>query len=67
MLVEIDLEYFRTVYLKTDPEQLPRQITKIEVLPGGSILYGLNSGSLFSTHYREEISLEIDTVLKSST
>lgn len=62
MLIEIELEYFQTVYLKTDPDQLPRQVTGMEIQPGHIILYGLNCGTIYSQHYREEISLERDEV-----
>jgi hypothetical protein len=46
-----------TVYLKTDPEQLPRIITAIVVRPQ-DIIYEVVSGKDLSNHYDFELSKE---------
>ena len=51
------------VYLKTDPEQLPRMCTGIKI-GRDSILYQLCCGVLDSMHYDIEITLEAD-ILKT--
>ena len=45
------------VYLKTDPEQLERMVTKIDITKG-DIMYQLCSGLNYSTHYEFEITEE---------
>jgi len=42
------------IYLKTDPEQSERMITKIEITKG-DIMYQLCCGVNYSTHYEYEI------------
>lgn len=50
------------VYLKTDPEQLPRMVTCIE-LRKNSVSYQLSCGTQVSYHYDFEISKEKDVKL----
>lgn len=58
MVIENEYEIGQTVYLKTDPGQLPRMITSIEVFKQGEILYSINSGNMPSKHYAFELSHE---------
>lgn len=46
-----------TVYLKTDPEQLPRIVTAIEITPN-EITYRLMQGENNSYHYGFEITAQ---------
>lgn len=51
-------EFFDTVYLKSDREQLPRQVKSVQCLPGGLINYELECANLTSWHYAGGISKE---------
>ena len=51
------------VYLKTDPDQLPRMVVGLTVRPTG-ILYELSHGATGSDHYEIEISPTPDLNLK---
>lgn len=51
------------VYLKTDPEQLKRIITRIMISPEG-VGYQLAHGSDASEHYDIEISRDQDELLR---
>ena len=46
-----------TVYLSTDPEQLPRLVTGFDCRPYG-LFYQLSSGTSASSHYDFEITSE---------
>lgn len=50
------------VFLKTDPEQLPRMVTGI-VIRQDTLLYCLGSGANESSHYEFEISKEKTFIL----
>ena len=58
MMISTDIEFFQIVYLKLDPDQYGRMVTKVEISPGGEILYQLSCGTIISMHYRQEFSLE---------
>lgn len=60
MLIDSDINFFDTVYIITDDEQLPRMATEMKVLPPGIIIYCVAYGSSFSWHYRGELSLSKD-------
>lgn len=51
------------VYLKTDPDQLPRIVTNIKICPG-TVLYTLCCGSGDSAHYDIEMSETQDQSIK---
>jgi hypothetical protein len=51
------------VYLKTDPEQLPRMVISIRLLVTGN-MYELGQGPTSSDHYEIEISQLPDLNLK---
>ncbi|GGG97337.1 hypothetical protein [Pedobacter zeae] len=51
------------VYLKTDPEQLQRIVTRLFFNPG-IVLYELSCGTDVSTHYEIEMTTEIDVNLQ---
>lgn len=50
------------VYLRTDPEQLPRIITEINIKPIGH-MYQLSNGVVFSWHYDFEMSEEKNVLM----
>lgn len=62
MMLTLDLDFFQMVYLKTDPQQLPRLVVSVEFNASLVPLYGLACGMAFSKHYLEEIATEKDTV-----
>jgi hypothetical protein len=51
-----------TVYLVTDPHQLPRLVARIIIVPGG-ILYGVVQETTDSAHYGFELSAERNGLL----
>lgn len=51
------------IYLKTDVDNLPRQITSIRVYADGSHQYELISGTVVSYHFE----CEMTTIIKSTT
>jgi hypothetical protein len=51
-----------TVYLVTDPRQLPRLVARIIIVPGG-ILYGVVQETADSEHYGFELSAERNALL----
>lgn len=57
----MDVDFGDIVYLKTDPEQLERQVSGILKRPGAT-LYELCCGTESSVHYSFEISVEIDVL-----
>lgn len=44
------------IYLKTDPDQSVRMIVDIKISLGKSLIYGVNMGSTYSTHFEYELS-----------
>ena len=57
MMIENKYDFKQIVYLVTDDEQLPRMVTCIKIFPN-DILYGLSCGTIETSHYEFEISLE---------
>lgn len=53
--VNIEFEIGDIVYLKTDVDQLPRQILSYQI-DDTSTLYNIISGTVTSTHYGVELS-----------
>lgn len=57
--VTIFVEYLigEAVFLKTDPDQLERIVTSIQIYPGGTsgVIYHLSCGSHNSEHFAIEI------------
>lgn len=62
MMIMTEFDFFETVYLKTDTEQLARMITNININPvSGTIyqvVYTVACGTLTSLHYEGEMSRE---------
>ena len=58
MIFETQFNFGQIVYLKTDKEQLPRMITKIQFMRSGSSLSELSCGATSSWHYDYEIDVE---------
>lgn len=60
LMVRVDFVMGEVVYLKTDPDQLPRIVTGIDIRPGGSAgwRYQLGGGVADSYHYAMEITRE---------
>jgi hypothetical protein len=63
MILENKYDFEQIVYLKTDPEQLPRIVTRMTINKGGLISYALNSGPMESYHYEFEISQEKNVLI----
>ena len=61
--MENDLKHGDIVYLKTDPEQMPRMVTGWIVRPT-QLIYYLSYDTLESTHYPIEISKEPNELKK---
>lgn len=62
MVIDNKFEIGQTVYLKTDLEQKPRIVTRLEIRPS-DIIYVLNSGLEESYHYDFEINVEKDILI----
>lgn len=56
MIIDNQYNIGDIVYLKTDEEQLPRQVYCIEVYNNGEPLYKLVQGIQTSSHYEFELS-----------
>jgi hypothetical protein len=56
----IEFNIGQTVYIKTDPDQLPRIITAITLRPTNSVTYCLSFSTNESWHYAMEIDSEKD-------
>ena len=59
MNINVDFNLGDLVFLKTDPDQKQRMITKISITPDG-IYYNLNCGVEESPHYSIEITSDRD-------
>ena len=57
IVVSIEFEIQQIVYLKTDPEQLPRLVSDI-VVGHKEVHYGLKQGTNYEIHQAYEISAE---------
>lgn len=66
MVIDNKFELGQIVYVVTDTEQLPRQVTEIQVKPGGTIVYELSCSVNTSVHYDFELSTEVDLSLKTN-
>lgn len=66
MIFRSKFDVGQIVYLKTDVEQLRRQVITITVYPGGFLLYCVACGIETSEHYDVELSEEEDIALKTS-
>lgn len=53
----------QVVYLKTDPDQLPRIVLRILISSNG-YTYEIGCGMLMSYHYEHEISEEVNVLAK---
>lgn len=62
MIIENEFEIRDIVYIKTDRDQLPRQVLSIKVNPDGKLLYGVGCGTSDSWHWDFELSKEKNTV-----
>lgn len=62
MVIENKFELQQTVYLKTDPDQRARIVTRINVSSTG-LIYELYSGTGGSWHYDFEIATEKDVLI----
>lgn len=60
MVVDNKFEIGQIVYLKTDPEQLPRIITGIMIAPTAALVYWTSMGMVEGRHYDIEISATKD-------
>ena len=65
MRIKTEYEFGETVFLKTDPDQMPRMVTAVQVNPYGT-LYGLVMETQTSWHYEMEISRKRDVILTTN-
>lgn len=65
MVINSKYNFFDTVYLKTDPDQRQRLVTRMNITPIG-VSYELSCGTQTSWHYEQEISEEKDVLITSS-
>lgn len=56
--------FFQTVFLRTDHEQRPRLVTRIQIQPGGILLYSLACATSESWHYEQEIADSVDILMQ---
>lgn len=66
IILNNNFDFGEIVYLKTDPEQLPRIITAIMSCADGGMLYKVNQGEIGNWQYEIELSREENTELKTS-
>lgn len=65
MKISTKFDFFQTVYLKGDPDQVPRVVTEIKLMPG-CIVYQLTTVG-YSEHYEQEISATKDQLKAVTT
>lgn len=63
MKLNTKFDLWQTVYIYHDPEQHPRVIDIIKILPGG-VSYRLCYGTQSSEHYEQELSVQPNNVKK---
>lgn len=63
-LVNHKFDFGETVYLVTDPDQIPYKIIQINVRPGGNIVYVLSNYAGDKLMYEFELCNEENVVLK---
>jgi hypothetical protein len=66
MVIDNKFELGDIVYLKTDPDQRARIVSKFSVLPNGLIVYELSHNTFTSPHYDFEISVEKDVLITTT-
>lgn len=66
MIINNKFKFGQTVYLRTDKDQQPRMVTKMQVNPNLSITYELSCGIQDTWHFEIEISEERDALLAVS-
>lgn len=67
MVLDNKFELGQTVYVKTDPSQLPRMVISIELLGNGNLIYKVTHLDYVTSHYDFELSCEEDTLLKQQS
>lgn len=65
MIIDNKFDLKQIVYLKTDKDQLPRIVVRIQIGLMG-LLYCLNQGTLESWHYDFEMTEEKDLLMSFS-
>ena len=63
ILVRVDRDYGDIVYLKTDPDQYPRQVIGVKVGADGGVFIQVISETEVSYHYECELSDEKDIMM----
>lgn len=66
MVISNKFSFGQIVYLKTDKDQLPRMVTKMQVNSNMSVIYELSCGTQDTWHFAIEIAEERDTLLAVS-
>lgn len=66
MILSIRWDFGKTLYVITDTDQKPRQLTAVLHMPGDRMQYQLACGSNSSWHYEFEISEEVNTLAKTT-
>lgn len=63
-MIDNTYDFGQIVYLKTDVEQLPRQIYEIRMYKGGEIMYGVRQGENSTSHFGYELNDQVDESVK---
>ena len=66
MVIDNKFSHGDLVYLKTDPDQRARIVSKISVLPDGVLVYELSHNTYTSMHYDFEISTQKDVLITTT-
>lgn len=66
MIINNQFEIGQVVYLRSDEDQRARIVVQIAIMPGASLRYCLNCGTVETWHYEIEVSAEKD-ILKTTT
>jgi hypothetical protein len=66
MIINTKYGFGPIVYLRTDKEQLPRIVTRMQISPNMTVTYELSCGTESSWHFDIEISEERDALMAVS-
>lgn len=66
MVIDNKFNFGDVVYLKTDPDQRSRMVSKLSILPTGAIVYELSHNTYTSQHYDFEISTQKDVLISTT-
>ncbi|EHQ41563.1 hypothetical protein [Myroides odoratus] len=62
IVTEIEFEIKQTVYLRTDPDQLPRLVAYI-IVGNKEVMYGIKQGEKYDIYHDYEITAEKNIIV----